>query len=106
MDTIRAMRYFVRALELGSLSAVAREHGTQQPHISKVLRTLEAELGVRLFERSTTGLTATAQGQRFHARARLVLEEFDHAVADAQGATAQPTGWCGSMHRWRSASCA
>lgn len=92
MDTIRAMRYFVRAVELGSLSAVARDHGTQQPHVSKVLRALEQELGVRLLERSTTGLSATEQGQRFYARAVLVLEEFDHAVADAQGSTEQAAG--------------
>jgi DNA-binding transcriptional LysR family regulator len=92
MDTIRAMRYFVRAVELGSLSAVAREDGTGQSHVSKVLRALEQTLGVRLFERSTTGLAPTEQGQRFHARARLVLEEFEQAVADAQGATKQPAG--------------
>lgn len=92
MDTIRAMRYFTRAVELGSLSAVARDYGTQQPHVSKVLQALEAELGVRLFERSTTGLKPTEQGRRFHARALLVLEEFDHAVTDAQGRTRQPAG--------------
>jgi DNA-binding transcriptional LysR family regulator len=92
MDTISAMRYFVRAIELGSLSAVAREYGTQQPQVSKVLRALEQSMDVRLFERSTTGLAPTEQGQRFQARARLVLEEFDQAVADAQGATQQPTG--------------
>jgi DNA-binding transcriptional LysR family regulator len=92
MDTIRAMRYFIRAIDLGSLSAVAREYRTQQPQVSKVLRALEQAMGVRLFERSTTGLAPTEQGQRFQARARLVLEEFDHAVADAQNATRQPTG--------------
>ncbi|WP_332847872.1 LysR family transcriptional regulator [Massilia sp. S19_KUP03_FR1] len=92
MDTIRAMRYFVRAVELRSLSAVAREEGSQQPHISKVLRGLEAELGVRLLERSTTGLTLTEPGQRFYARALLVLAEFGQAVAAAQGATEQAAG--------------
>jgi len=92
MDTIRAMRYFVRALELGSLTAAARAFGTGQPQISKVLRALEQELGVRLLARSTTGLSATEQGQRFYARAVLVLEEFDQAVADAQGATETPAG--------------
>lgn len=92
MDTIRAMRYFVRAVELGSLSAVARAHAIQQPHISKVLRALEQELGVRLLERSTTGLSVTEQGRRFYARAVLVLEEFDEAVADAQGLSEIPAG--------------
>jgi len=92
MDTIRAMRYFVRAVELGSLTAVAREVGTQQPHISKVLGALEQRMQVRLLERSTTGLSPTEQGQRFYARALLVLEEYDHAVADAQGVPGQVAG--------------
>jgi DNA-binding transcriptional LysR family regulator len=92
MDTIRAMRYFTRAIELGSLTAVARELGTHQPHVSKVLRALEEKLGVRLLARSTTGLSATEQGQRFYARALLVLEEFDDAVADAQGESGVASG--------------
>ncbi len=92
MDTIRAMRYFVRGVELRSLTAVAREAGSQQPHVSKILGALEASLGVRLLERSTTGLSLTEPGQRFYARALLVLEEFDQAVAVAQGATEQAAG--------------
>jgi DNA-binding transcriptional LysR family regulator len=92
MDTIRAMRYFVRAVELGSLTAVARENGTQQPQVSKVLRALEQQLQVRLLERSTTGLAPTEQGGRFYARALLVLEEFDQAVADAQGIPGEVAG--------------
>lgn len=92
MDTIRAMRYFVRAVELRSLTAVAREAGSQQPQISKVLRALEESLGVRLLERSTSGLALTEPGQRFYARALLVLDEFDQAVAVAQGATGEAAG--------------
>lgn len=92
MDTIRAMRYFVRAVELGSLSAVARERGTQQPQVSKVLGALEQHMQVRLLERSTTGLSPTEQGQRFYTRALLVLDEYDHAVADAQGVTGEAAG--------------
>ncbi len=92
MDAIRSMQVFVRAMELGSLSAVARERQTTQPTISKVVAALEKELGVRLLERSTTGLVPTEQGKRFHERARRVLEEFGEAVADARGLTEKPTG--------------
>lgn len=92
MDSLRSMRVFVRALELGSLSAVAREMGTTQPTISKTVAALERELGVRLLERTTTSLTPTPEGRRFHARAKGVLEEFGEAVADARGQTGTPTG--------------
>lgn len=92
MDTLRSMKYFVRAVELGSLSAVARELETTQPTVSKMLDALERSLGVRLLERSTSGLAPTEQGKRFYERARIVLEEFDNAVADAQGLTEKPAG--------------
>jgi DNA-binding transcriptional LysR family regulator len=86
------MRIFARALELGSLSAVAREMGTTQPTISKAVAALERELGVRLLERTTTSLTPTEQGRRFYSRATGVLEEFGEAVADARGHTETPAG--------------
>ncbi|RJG04804.1 LysR family transcriptional regulator [Noviherbaspirillum cavernae] len=93
MDAIRGMRTFVRAVELGSLSAVAREQQTTQPTVSKVMASLEKELGVRLLERSTTSLTPTEQGKRFYERAKRVLEEFGEAVADVRGLTERPAGF-------------
>jgi DNA-binding transcriptional LysR family regulator len=92
MDTLRAMQVFVRTLELGSLTAAAREFGMTQPSVSKLLSQLERQLGVRLFERSTRGLAPTEQGQRFHADARLVLEQYDAAVSAVQGMHGQPAG--------------
>lgn len=92
MDTIRAMQTFVRAVELGSLSAVAREQQASQPTISKVVAALEKQLGIRLLERSTTSLSPTEAGRRFYERARRVLEEFGEAVGDAQGQAERPSG--------------
>ena len=71
MDTLRAMRTFVRTLELGSLSAAAREIGTTQPTVSKLLAQLEQHLAVRLFQRSTRGLSPTDQGRQFYLDAKL-----------------------------------
>ena len=92
MDILHAMRVFVRTLELGSLSAAAREFGTTQPTVSKWLAQLERQLRVRLFERSTRGLSPTEQGQRFHADAKRIIEQFDAAVGDVQGMTGQAAG--------------
>ncbi|MFL6632769.1 MAG: LysR family transcriptional regulator [Massilia sp.] len=92
MDTLHAMRVFVRTLELGSLSAAAREFGTTQPTVSKWLAQLERQLRVRLVERSTRGLSPTEQGQRFHADAKRVIEQFDAAVGNVQGMTGQAAG--------------
>jgi DNA-binding transcriptional LysR family regulator len=92
MDTLHAMRVFVRTLELGSLSAAAREFGTTQPTVSKWLAQLERQLRVRLFERSTRGLSPTEQGQRFYADAKRLVEQFDAAVGGVQGMTGQAAG--------------
>ena len=92
MDTIRSLRCFVRAVELGSLSAVAREEGTTQPTVSKLMAALERELGVRLLERSTTSLQPTPQGSRFYQRALGVLAEYQEAVAEVRGQTETPAG--------------
>jgi DNA-binding transcriptional LysR family regulator len=92
MDTLRAMRAFVRTVELGSMSSAARELGTTQPTVSKLLAQLEGNLAVRLFQRSTKGLSPTEQGQRFYSDAKLILEQFDTAVSTVQGMTGQLAG--------------
>lgn len=93
MDTLRAMRVFIRTVELGSLSSAARELRTTQPSVSKLLAQLERQLGARLLERSTRGLTPTEQGQRFYRDAKSVLEQFDTAVGGLQGMTGQAAGF-------------
>ncbi len=92
MNTIRALRSFVRAVELGSLSAVAREQRTTQPTVSKLLAGLERQLGMRLLERSSAGLATTEEGRRFYERALRVLEEFDEAVAEVREPAHKPAG--------------
>lgn len=92
MDTIRAMQAFVRAVELGSLSAVAREQQSTQPTISKIVAALETDMGVRLLERSTTSLSPTEAGRRFYERACRVLDEYAEAVSDARGLSDHPAG--------------
>lgn len=92
MDTLHALRVFVRTLELGSMSAAAREFGTTQPTVSKSVAHLERQLRVRLVERSTRALAPTVQGQRFYADAKRVIEQFDAAVGGVQGMTGQAAG--------------
>ena len=92
MDTIRSLQMFVRAVELGSLSAVAREQRTTQPTVSKLIAGLERNLGVHLLERRTSGLTTSEEGRRFFERAKAILEDLDEAVDDARGLTQTPAG--------------
>ncbi|MBV8660120.1 MAG: LysR family transcriptional regulator [Burkholderiales bacterium] len=92
MDQLKGMQVFVRVVEMGSLSAVARDMQTTQPTVSKTIANLEAVVGARLLERSTTGLTVTIAGKRFYDRAKRVLDAYEEALADARGELEKPAG--------------
>ncbi|MFL1526041.1 LysR family transcriptional regulator [Pseudomonas sp. O230] len=79
VDKLNAMAIFVRVVERGSFSAVAREMQTSQPTISKVLKALEAELGGKLISRSTRQLSLTDEGQRYYNECRQILAAVDAA---------------------------
>lgn len=79
MDTLESMAIFVRVVERGSFSAVAREIGLSQPTISKQISTLEKRLGGRLFARSTRQLSMTDEGQRYYQQCREILAAVENA---------------------------
>jgi len=88
MDRLALFRVFVRAVEVGSFTAVARELGSSQPTISRQVALLEDHLGCILFQRTTRSLTLTAEGQTFYAHAGRALE----AVAEAENSVDGQTG--------------
>ena len=57
MNKLLWMHCFVRAVETGSFSAVARELGIGQPNVSRHIASLELDLGARLLHRSTRQLS-------------------------------------------------
>jgi len=79
VDKLNAMAIFVRVVERGSFSAVAREMQTSQPTISKVLHALESGLGGKLIARSTRRLSLTDEGQRYYNECRQILAAVDAA---------------------------
>jgi DNA-binding transcriptional LysR family regulator len=79
MDRLSAMQTFVRVVEAGSFSAVAREQSTTQGAISKQVAALEKYLGVRLLVRTTRAVTTTDDGLRYFEEARRLTGEIDEA---------------------------
>jgi DNA-binding transcriptional LysR family regulator len=77
--TLRQFRYFIAVAESGSVAGASRMLDIAQSAVTKAMQELEDELGSVLFERSTRGMTLTAQGHRFLASARKVIG----AVAEA-----------------------
>ena len=64
---------------VGSLSAAARQMGTTPMLVSRRLAGLEAELGARLFHRTTRSLSLTPEGEAFLPHAVTLMEARDSA---------------------------
>jgi DNA-binding transcriptional LysR family regulator len=92
MDRFQLMRLFVRIVETGSFSAVARELDTTQPTVSKQLTALERQLGARLLNRTTRGLSPTEAGATFYDRATRILEDLQEAEASLTQLQNRATG--------------
>ena len=87
---LRHLRYFVAVAEEGSLTnAAERRLHTAQPSLSRQIRDLELEVGVRLLERGARGIALTAAGRTFLDHARLALLQVD-AAGEAARRAAQP----------------
>jgi LysR family hca operon transcriptional activator len=87
---LRHLRYFIAVAEEGSLlTAAERRLHTSQPSLSRQIRDLESEIGVKLLERQPRGVTLTAAGKVFLDHARLALLQVEAAIEGARR-TAQP----------------
>ena len=77
MDLINGLQTFIRVVETGSFSAVAREGNSSQSAVTRQVAQLEEHFGVRLFHRTTRKLSLTDDGQDLVTRARHLLEEAE-----------------------------
>jgi DNA-binding transcriptional LysR family regulator len=74
LDLLGALGSFVRVVEAGSFSAVARQERTSQSTITRQIGQLEDHFGVRLLHRTTRRLSLTHDGQDLLVHARHLLD--------------------------------
>lgn len=86
MDRLTSLGVFVAAVEEGSLAAAARRFGLSAAMAGKHVSAIEAELDVRLLQRTTRRLTLTDAGQTYYLRSKQILEAFDEANREASDA--------------------
>jgi DNA-binding transcriptional LysR family regulator len=82
-DQLSALRLFVRVARMGSFSRAALEGHITQPTASRIIATLEEEIGAKLFTRTTRALTLTEAGADYLDRVEpvlIALDEAEHAV--------------------------
>src|SRR3990167_5640222 len=87
MDKSRAMGPFVQIADAGSLTAAAWASGTSLPAVVRSLAAFEAELGVRLFNRTTRRIALTEEGRRHLDTCRQVLSTLQKAESALAAAT-------------------
>ena len=83
---------FVQTAEHGSFSAAARVLGLTPAGVSKNVASLESDLGVRLFHRSTRRLALTESGEHFLQRVNGPLASLQGALAGTGDRNEEPAG--------------
>lgn len=86
------LQTLVRVAELGTLSAAALERDVPVSQISRAVTRLESSFKVRLINRSTHGLSVTAEGELFLAHARRMVESLRDLSAELDTRSGSPSG--------------
>src|SRR5262245_2292393 len=92
MDKLRAMRLVVAIADAGSLTAAARVERGSLPAAVRLLGALEAELGIRRFQRTTRRVSLTEAGRAYVERCRAVLGLVHEAEAELHAKQTEPRG--------------
>lgn len=73
--TLQQLKYVVGVAAYGSISEAAEHLFISQPSLSTAVKELEEEVGIRIFLRTSQGVSVTAEGTEFLGYARQILEQ-------------------------------
>ena len=81
---LRQLRAFVAVFEEGSFNKAARRENATQSGLSTLVGNLEAQIGLRVFERTTKGVVPTQAGERLYRRSAAILRDLGDAESELQ----------------------
>ena len=87
-----SLNVFADVMRTGSFAEVARRRDVDPSSISRLIAGLEAEIGIRLFQRSTRRLAPTEAGRVYFQRIEPLLSELEGASAEARDLSTSPSG--------------
>lgn len=90
--TLNGIVLFTKVAELGSFTAAAKALGVPLPTVSRRVAELEADIGLRLFHRTTRRLSLTEVGDRYLEHGRRIVEELIAAGTEAANTKREPAG--------------
>ncbi len=89
---LSSLQIFAEVMRRGSFAAVARDRDVSPSAISRSIAALEAELGLRLFQRTTRRLAPTEAGALYFARIEPLVGELEQARQAATDVREEPSG--------------
>ncbi len=92
MDKFKAIEVFVRVVDQGSFTRAADALGLPKATVSTLLQDLEANLGVRLLNRTTRRVGLTADGAAYYERCGRILDDLREADESVSAKHGQPEG--------------
>ena len=81
---LRRLKYFVKIVDIGSLTQAADVLHIAQPALSQQLATLEGEFRQQLLVRTKRGVNPTEAGKVLYRHAQIILRQFDQAQSDVK----------------------
>jgi len=82
---MRQLKYFLTIAQEGQVTRAAKLLNMEQPPLSRQLKLMEEELGVKLFERNGKGLKLTDSGELLKQKAEALLVQFDESLREVKG---------------------
>ena len=92
ISDLNDLRLFAEVVERGSFTAAARGLGLQTSKLSRRVRALEEELGVRLLNRTSRSLSLTETGRQFHQHCLALVAESKAAKEIVDRTRSEPQG--------------
>lgn len=92
LSDLNDLRLFAEVVDRGSFTAAARALGLQTSKLSRRVRALEEELGVRLLNRTSRSLSLTETGRQFHLHCQALVAEARAAREIAEQTRSEPKG--------------
>jgi DNA-binding transcriptional LysR family regulator len=92
MEWLRAAELFVSVVQLGSLSAAARRSGVSPATVSRIIRSLEEEVGGHLLNRTSRKLSLTEAGELYFGKVEQILHQVQEANEGVARLQTSPRG--------------
>jgi len=92
INNVIAMMSFAAVVSSGGFSAAANAMGYSKAAVSRQIARLEANLGVKLLDRTTRTVSLTPAGREMYARCSRIVDEVNEANTVVTGMLSRPRG--------------